>query len=496
VIGALTFVLALASGWFMVRAVLGPGLRPGWAARAVEAALGCGAGIALSSVAYFLLLVVHAASPASVAGVNCVLFGCGVWLAVRARGCEAHAEQPASGGSPSFRWNWLLALALLAGFALVLSGLIGAAKASPYGEWDAWSIWNLRAKYLADPSGGWQSAVSPLLERSHPDYPLLLPGFIAMAWKSAGETPAWVPQAAGFLFLGLVIALLLGCLALHRSTSSALLAGFVLLASTSFLYLAPMQYADLPLAFYFLASIALIVPSSASGVPRGRRLALAGFFASCAAWTKNEGAVFALLMAACLLIFEARQNGIRKALASWRPFALGAAPVLVLVACFALWIAPASDPLLHQNAAQLMRKIEDFARYKQVGQALFSEAYHFGQPWSHPLLLLAILAVGLRFRRKGRYAPALAASGLVIALVFSVYLGVYIVTPRDLAWHLHTSLARLYAQLWPGVVLLFFMLLRTPEETGLPAVTPPLGAKRKIKTRQGNRTALRIQLQI
>ena len=138
-----------------------PGLRPRWAARMLEAALGCGAGVALSSIAYFLLLLAHAAVPASVVGLNSLLLGYGVWLTFRARERALQTEQPAPGMS-SFRWNWLLALALLAGFVLVLSGLIGLANATPYGEWDAWSIWNLRAKYLADPGGAWQNAVSPL----------------------------------------------------------------------------------------------------------------------------------------------------------------------------------------------------------------------------------------------------------------------------------------------------------------------------------------------
>ena len=167
---------------------------------------------------------------------------------------------------------------------------------------------------------------------------------------------------------------------------------------------------------------------------------------------------------------------------SWRWFALGAAPVLILVAGFALWIAPAADPLLHQNAAQILRRIEDFARYKQIFQALLFEGYHFGQSWSHPLLLLAILAAGLRFRRNIPDAPALVTAALVIGLLLLVYLAVYLVTPNDLAWQLHTSLARLYSQLWPSVILLFFMFIRAPEETGLQVAAPPVAAKRKAKT--------------
>jgi cytochrome c oxidase subunit IV len=56
-------------------------------------------------------------------------------------------------------------------------------------------------------------------------------------------------------------------------------------------------------------------------------------------------------------------------------------------------------------------------------------------------------------------------TGGTLAAVFLVYCGVYIVTPSDLAWHLGTSLSRLYAQLWPAFLVLVFLALRTAEET-------------------------------
>jgi len=48
-----------------------------------------------------------------------------------------------------------------------------------------------------------------------------------------------------------------------------------------------------------------------------------------------------------------------------------------------------------QRSGQWKRRFESPARYAQIGKALVVEAYHLGQPWSHPLLLLAILALAL-----------------------------------------------------------------------------------------------------
>jgi hypothetical protein len=98
------------------------------------------------------------------------------------------------------------------------------ANAPSVGQWDAWTVWKLRAKFLnqtssdneqhdsespgqapksieipgrpvsaailswamAGPVGSWRMAVSPLLNRTHSDYPLLLSSFIARTWKAGG----------------------------------------------------------------------------------------------------------------------------------------------------------------------------------------------------------------------------------------------------------------------------------------------------------------------
>jgi hypothetical protein len=460
--GLLAFLLPLAAGCCLLRRTgIVDGMEPRWARHALTAAFGIPAGIGIISTLYFLLAVLGvAASPLAVLLMNAVLAAAAAVLAWKAPAIPAAA--PVVPARPGFRWNWLLALSFGVSFAFVMAGLVTVAESAPYGDWDAWSIWNLRAKFLSGLSGPFQGfTTSPYT--GHGDYPLLLPGFIAQVWAAQGGTPQWVPAATGLVFLFAILALLFGVLAVLRTTSTALLAGLAALSAVSFLYLTVMQYADLPLACYYLAAVALVVLGLHSTERSRRTLALAGVFASFAAWTKNEGLLFLLVLTVCVFLLPALREGWKRGLAAAAPFALSALPVLLVTLGFKLLFAPTPDRLLRQSAEQLVQRAADAGRWGAIAKAFALEVWTFGQPWSH-LLLLAILAVALRFRLEPRLATGVATAALALALVLGGYYAVYLFTPENLAWHLETSLSRLYGQLWPSFLLVFFMALRAPEE--------------------------------
>jgi len=43
------------------------------------------------------------------------------------------------------------------------------------------------------------------------------------------------------------------------------------------------------------------------------------------------------------------------------------------------------------------------------------------------------------------------------------YFAVYLITPYDLVWHLSHSLGRLFLQVWPSALFLFFLAIKGPE---------------------------------
>ena len=79
-----------------------------------------------------------------------------------------------------------------------------------------------------------------------------------------------------------------------RGRSQAMLGGLMLTGTPYFLIHGASQYADVPLGFFFLATLTLFClqdrfPKHSRGV-----LVLAWMTAGMAAWTKNEGLLFLL----------------------------------------------------------------------------------------------------------------------------------------------------------------------------------------------------------
>jgi len=425
-------------------------------------ALGAGGGVALVSFLFFLLLLLHAASPLVMLPAEMVLLLGSAGLVFLKR--RKTAEEPSRVATGSW-WYWILSAALVVSLLVVAAGIAKLAQADPYGAWDAYAIWNLRAKYLAGPGNTWTHAFSPLLGFQHPDYPLLISGFVAQLWKFSGEeTSSLVPILTAAVFAASIVALLVSALALVRGTGSALLAGLILMTSSSFLMQPMSQYADVPLSFYYLATLTLaFLGATSQGVRRPVLATMAGAFASFAAWTKNEGLVFfMLILASYAFLFRGYKSVGGRAGSLWY-FLLGAVPGLVVVGYFKVFLAPHND-LTAQTAAQVAHKLVEFDRYLMIGKYLVAFARQLGNLWTHPLLLLAILAMALRFRINERQTKGVIATGLTLVSVFAAYCGVYLITPYDLRWHLGTSLERLYAQVWPSFLFVAFLILARPEE--------------------------------
>src|ERR1700677_4426079 len=326
---AISILLAWLIGFLLVQA-LDPvrNMQPRWAAVLFHAALGAGIGMGVTSVIFLLLDVSGAASPAAIFGIDIAVVGRLAWPCFRSR--SRAVALSSSDATPGFRWTWLLALAF--GIVLLISCIrvVQMAVAVPAGEWDAWTLWNLRAKFLAGPSGAWRYALSPLLYGTHPDYPLLLSAFIARVWKAGGDMDSFAPVGTAFAFFASLIALLVSAVALLRGAASALLAGLVILSTTSLLIWAPSQYADIPLAFYYLGAITLIVLDAAATGGSQKALFLAGLCAGLAAWTKNEGIAFLVSVLIVFLAFTwwQRRTGAAMIRAGW--LLAGAVPGVLL----------------------------------------------------------------------------------------------------------------------------------------------------------------------
>jgi hypothetical protein len=364
--------------------------------------------------------------------------------------------------APSFPY-WLPGIGLAIMLGIFITAFIRVVELNPQGGWDAFAIWNLRARFLLH-TATWKFAVTPFPVGTHMEYPLLFSSVVARGWTYAGSPSPTMPIATAFVFAVGLVLLLVSTLVPARGTSAALLAGVVLLACPAFMTQAPAEYADVPLAFFFLAALALIVQGRTS-----RCLSLAGVFAGFAAWTKNEGALLVVALAAALFLSAWRSAGWQSAARQAGIFLLGALPGLLLVIWFKMALAP-PDPLAGQMTVGLGQKLFNGGRWLKVAGGFLKLA------WEVYLLPLALLAVNagllrLRPRQERSYAPLLA-----VLIVLAGYFAIFLVTKDDLDWLIATALDRLYMHVWPALVLAVFLLLRRPEDFAI--VSTPAKAKK------------------
>jgi Dolichyl-phosphate-mannose-protein mannosyltransferase len=348
---------------------------------------------------------------------------------------------------------------LLALFVAVYSAVIRA-LGHPYGSgWDSFAIWNLHARFLYRGGSHWRDGFSALIPWSHPDYPLLLPAAIAHFWTIAGHETSAIPAIIGLIFTFATVGLLFAALDILVGRTSALLGGLALLCSPFFVELGTWQYADVPLSFFILATLVLfhlsdnlmMHTSGGRGV-----LALAGFAAGCAAWTKNEGILFlsAVFFARLLVRFQQRRSGSLQLL----PALYGLIPVLCVVLFFKHSIAPPGD--LFSDWTTMVRKIGEAWRYGVVLKWYGKEFLRFGGWLVVPvpiLMLVFYLMIMKTVAIAGR--ASVRPSAIALGLTLAGYFFIYLITPYDIYWHLRFSLARLLVQLWPSAIFLFFLRL-------------------------------------
>jgi len=356
--------------------------------------------------------------------------------------------------------------ALLLATGLAAASFWHISSARPHGNWDAWAIWNMRARFLFRDSEHWRNAFSPLLSWSHPDYPLLVPASVARIWRyMGGESTLGPSLLAGAFTFGAVVVLVLSLDDLVGRPQGAL-AGLFLLSSSSFVRHGASQYADVPLGFYILLAN-VFLRMSADGERKYGTAALAGMSAGFAAWTKNEGMLFlvaiAVSMAIPLVFSRARKAGFQRIAG----FGAGLAPVAAVIAVFKTGLALPSEMLLAQGTATLWGKLSDWERYGTVLRNLAGE-FASGYPMILLLAAYAFLA-GVGASKERRIGVMEVFSGLMVMLLG--YIMVYVTTPHPLQWQLDNSLGRLLTHLWPSFVFACFLALNSPfaRDAGVPA---------------------------
>jgi hypothetical protein len=455
----LPFAIAIFMGFFLV-SIFWPSTRPGFFLSMLKWLLAAGIGMGFSSCLFFLWLLFS--SPSAYGLFEMGVFVClAVLFFLKKRGpIPFKGEDFFSFPPGNQRLCRILTFSFWGLLLCALASFILFSVTEPHGGWDAWAIWNLRARFLFKGGAVWRDAFSALLDWSHPDYPLLLPGSVARTWEYSGQATPFGPILISSLFTFATIGLIVFSISGLRGFNQGYLAGIVLLGTHYLVREGASQYADVPLGFYFLATFVLFSYRRRTAGGIGNLPLLAGITAGLSAWTKNEGLLF--LAAIFLTQFAGIAYGGKRR-SYTRPllfFSAGLLPLLLIILYFKASLAPPNDLISSLNWKVTSERILDSSRYFLISRVFLEEISRF------PIFMLAFyfLCLGITANRTHRSEsrPFL----WVLGIMLLGYFFIYVITPQDLAWHLDTSLRRLLLQLWPSAVFTFFLFARTPEEPG------------------------------
>ncbi len=458
----LAWLTAAGAGWFWVRA-LWPRPEGGrlWARLTAELALSFIFGVGACATAFFALLWSGLKPGAAAWSGDAAVLAGGVVLWLIRRGRKGGGE-PEEAIRP-LPLAWMAGLAAALSFVAFLAAAGVYLRANPQGDWDAWAIWNLRAKFLAS-EGFWRNAVSPELTETHPEYPLLWPAAVARAWAESGSVSQAAPQTGAWLAAASLVLLFAGGLGMTGGWPWAAAGTATLLMTVPLWRSAGSQYADVPLAMFFLGSVIAGELARRAGWS-GPIAALSGALAAFGAFTKNEGLVFCLLMAGAVL-FMARQR------AAW--WLAGAVPALALTLLFQWLLAPSKSLLS-------MASFQQAGRLATVLEGMAGAVWKSGGFPAHPLLFAAILLAVFRPEKPWKPAWPAAVAGLMLCADIAVMWG----SPNDAAWQVGTAADRLLMHVMPVLILCaFWWLAKAPEQAA--AVEPPAKPEPRRKPRKAS----------
>ena len=321
------------------------------------------------------------------------------------------------------QWKGLLAAGIDLMTGVLAAGYALFATVGPAAEADFISIWGLKAREFWIAGGiDWRFLENPFNEFAHVDYPILLPLIFDVQTVIRGS---WDARWVGALHVAFGLAALLAVRAfIEEESDDSVLAAAATLALACIAFSPWIGLAEGPLVASGTVGLLYVrrgvLASNAADILRGALfLGIAGSF-------KNEGVALIAAAAAGLLLTAPRF------LARLWPAIAIVTPWFVLRRLHHLQTDLTTGPILDRVTGHL-------ANLKPMFSALAT--YTTGKPFFWIGIGLALVLAFRAAITRDRFL-------LVTLLVQTAFfLAAYIVTPRDVTWHVRWSWERIVSQI-------------------------------------------------
>ncbi|HRZ40180.1 MAG TPA: hypothetical protein P5246_04140 [Candidatus Omnitrophota bacterium] len=312
----------------------------------------------------------------------------------------------------------------------------------PFGGWDAWQVWNFKAKFLFESTGQWRNLFDPVLWRSSPHYPLLLPLINVWAWTFAEQTGAAGPFMTSILFNLLTAAIIFAALYELTGSKWAVAAAILPFLNAHYMILATAQYCDHVLGFFLCCAIISFTLAMNNG--RSALFGLTGAFLGFLSFTKPEGTIAAglsLMLFLAMVFFQKR---------GWKSacWLMGATLVfLIPTLIFKLLLSPGNQTFI--NGLASAAKPSSWQRLQIIVRYSGMELAH--EKWAGLwLVLLAGFFVEIRACFQKQFIPLAAFLILYLGIVLAYY---WINTYFEITWWLSVTLGRILISLLPAFLI-------------------------------------------
>lgn len=330
------------------------------------------------------------------------------------------------------------------------------ASALPHGGWDAWTVWNFKAKMIFLGQENWTNIFNPLLWRSSPHYPLLLPLVNVWNWIGAATPTKNGPILTGIIFTFIYVGLCFSALKNIIPNLLRYLYALTLLTLPIFLTYATSQYCDLVLGFYLSASLICLWQAREKNC--GSFSLLAGLFCGMLSFTKPEGHVAALLILCCAIpyLFLKNQNIQKKKMIS--PFFLGAALTYLPALIYYIFIAPKNITIA--NGLLTATDMTGLLRIKTILKFYLLELSQI--KWQGLWLLSFVILIA---HNKKSSQPDFIIFPIFLFCYQAIIIAYYFInTHFELSWWLGVTLSRILCSLLPLVLFWIFLISGTTKK--------------------------------
>ncbi len=356
---------------------------------------------------------------------------------------------------PSLIDQALLADAGLFVITLISVGILSYVygKFFPYGGWDAWQVWNFKAKFLFESTGQWKNMFEPVLWRSSPHYPLLLPLINVWGWTFCREAVPTVPFLTAILFNIATASLIFGALhELTRSKWSAAAALFPFL-NAHYMVLTTAQYCDHVLGFFLCcAMVSFLLAMSKDHSPL---FGLAGAFIGSLSFAKPEGTVASgliFIVFTTLILFQKR---------GWKPalWLAGCTAVFFIpTLVFKFLLSPGNQTFINGLTSSV--KPSSWLRMEAIARYFFIEFTH--EKWAG---LWIVLLIGFLTHIKSCFQKHLVAITGFLTIYSGIIVAYYWVnTYFEITWWLSVTLGRILISLLPLFIIWIGAAVLSPKK--------------------------------